>query len=244
LFNPLLLASGVQPTACTLDAATAQGTVLLTGPNSGGKTRLLQSLALAQLLGQCGFFVPAAQAQLVWGRALFVSISEAAHAGQREGRLGMELTRIRSVFEHAREGAIVIVDELCAGTNPGEGEQIIELVLSLLRQLSIQAVISTHFLQFAQRLSECAERVERYGLSFLRVELDATQSPTYQFVPGVAQSSLAMLTAARLGVTREQLTALIMQHKRSAALRLRASVPPATQLPTSAPSTVRAAEER
>jgi DNA mismatch repair protein MutS2 len=226
LFNPLLLANAGRPTPCQLQLAAAHGAVVLTGPNSGGKTRLLQSLALSQLLAQCGFFVPAEQAQLVWAQAMFVSISEASHAGQREGRLGMELTRIRSVFEHARQGAMVVVDELCSGTNPGEGEQIFELVLSLLRQLSVQAFISTHFLQFAQRLADSRDRVQRYGLSFLCVELDATQSPTYQFVPGVARSSLALQTAARLGVTREELTALIMRHQRSAASR--ASAAPAT----------------
>jgi DNA mismatch repair protein MutS2 len=213
LFNPLLLGGDVAPTPCTIEQARHNQTVVLTGPNSGGKTRLLQALSLTQLLGQVGFFVPAERAELVWAQAMFVSISEASHAGQREGRLGMELMRIRSVFESARLGAFVVVDELCSGTNPGEGEEIFEMVLSLLRELDAQALVSTHFLQFAQRLAASGERVERYGMHFLQVELDARQSPTYQFVPGVAQSSLAHLTASRLGVTRDELAALVARHK-------------------------------
>jgi len=217
LFNPLLLEASAGPTACTLRARRHDDTVVLTGPNSGGKTRLLQALALAQLLAQSGFFVPAREARLVWAPAMFLSISEGSHAGQREGRLGMELMRIRSVFESAKVGAFVVVDELCSGTNPGEGEEIFEMVLGLLRELGTQAFISTHFLQFAEGLHTSPERVARYALQFWQVELDSLLAPTYQFVSGVARSSLAQLTASRLGVTREELGALVERHKRASA---------------------------
>nr|ANY58051.1 DNA mismatch repair protein [uncultured bacterium] len=87
------------------------------------------------------------------------------------------------------------------------------MVLELLRELHPQALISTHFLQFAARLAEDASL---NGLTFLQVELDAHNLPTYQFVSGVASASLALQTAARLGVTREELLALVERHKRSA----------------------------
>jgi len=71
---------------------------------------------------------------------------------------------------------------------------------------SLQAFITTHFLQFASRL----EQNPPLGhLEFLQVELDAQQTPTYGFVPGVATTSLAERTAARLGVTREALHELV-----------------------------------
>ena len=99
-------------------------TVIVTGPNSGGKTRLLQSVAIAQMLGQSGFFVPAREATLGVAPGLFVSLIEEATADQkREGRLGMELIRIRSLFEKLRVGLVVVLDELCSGTNPSEGEE-------------------------------------------------------------------------------------------------------------------------
>ncbi|HEX6240254.1 MAG TPA: hypothetical protein VFZ61_05155, partial [Polyangiales bacterium] len=183
----------------------------LTGPNSGGKTRLLQALSLTQLLGQGGFFVPAARAQLVWAHGMFLSITEQAAAHQQEGRLGTELLRIRRVFESMRCGAFVAVDELCSGTNPAEGEEIFRMVLDLLRQLHPQAFISTHFLQFAARLATEHDATR----SFLQVELDARNLPTYQFTDGVAQASLAQATAARLGVTREELTALVDRQRRA-----------------------------
>lgn len=239
LFNPLLIGDHSVPTPCSLAPMPHNHTVVLTGPNSGGKTRLLQALSLTQLLGQCGFFVPAAEARLVWAQAMFLSITEGSHADQREGRLGMELMRIRSVFESARLGAFVVVDELCSGTNPGEGEEIFEMVLGLLRELDAQAFVSTHFLQFAQRLSADDARVAHHGLQFLQVELDARKAPTYQFVGGVALSSLAHLTAARLGVTRDELAALVERHKRVAWSSMREAVP--SEHPRAASASARAA---
>ncbi|KYF65996.1 MutS-related protein [Sorangium cellulosum] len=212
LFNPLLLASAASIVPCDIATERHDATVIVTGPNSGGKTRLLEALSLAQMLGQAGFFVPAAEARLSPCHGLFVSLIEQAQADQSEGRLGMELLRIRSLFEAMQVGDMVVLDELCSGTNPSEGEEIFQLVISLLGELRPQAFITTHFLELAARL-ERERPVD--GLVFLQVELDAQQWPTYQFVRGVARTSLAQRTAARLGVTREELVALVERSKRA-----------------------------
>jgi len=206
LYNPLLFSQGITPLPCDVELAEFQTTTLLTGPNSGGKTRVLQGLAIAQMLGQAGFFVPAERAMIGCARGLFVSLIEEARADQKEGRLGTELLRIRTLFERSQPGSLIILDELCSGTNPSEGEDIIRLVLSLLGELDACVFITTHFLEFARRLSE---EPSRDRLSFLQVALDELERPTYQFVPGVARTSLAHQTAARLGVTRDQLLELI-----------------------------------
>src|SRR5262249_18458984 len=73
LFNPLLLMSGVTPVPCTLTTDRLTATVLVTGPNSGGKTRLLQSLALTQLLAQSGLFIPARRGAVALAPGLVVS---------------------------------------------------------------------------------------------------------------------------------------------------------------------------
>jgi DNA mismatch repair protein MutS2 len=206
LWNPLLLGQGRAPVATDLDLPSFVYTCITTGPNSGGKTRFLQALALCQLLGQAGSFVAARDASLRLVSGMFVSLGEAPHADQKEGRLGMELTRIRSLFEQAQGGSLVVLDELCSGTNPSEGEEIFRMLLELLHELEHEVHITTHFLSFANRLQSEAEAL---GLTFLQVELDATEHPTYRFVPGVATTSLAQQTAQRLGVTREQLRELI-----------------------------------
>jgi DNA mismatch repair protein MutS2 len=206
LFNPLLLAHGIKPVPCDFLTDRHDTTVLVTGPNSGGKTRLLQSLGLAQLLAQNGLFIPARAGSLTHAPSLVVSLIEETKADQAEGRLGTELIRIRALFERLPPGAMVILDELCSGTNPSEGEEIFELVVRMLTRLKPQAFITTHFLAFAARL-------EREGaiadLRFLQVDLGPDQRPTYQFSPGVARTSLAAHAAARLGVTGDQLMQLV-----------------------------------
>jgi DNA mismatch repair protein MutS2 len=206
LFNPLLLMSGIQPIPCDLETAKLATTVLVTGPNSGGKTRLLQAVGLTQVLAQAGLFIPARSGHVSVVSSLVVSLNQEATAEQAEGRLGMELVRIRALFERLPPGAMVLLDELCSGTNPSEGEEIFELVVSMLNQLAPQAFITTHFLSFAARL----EREKKIAdLAFMQVELREDRRPTYQFVPGVATTSLAGHTAERLGVTGEQLLSLI-----------------------------------
>lgn len=207
LFNPWLVADGQPCTPCDLELSPAEHLVFVTGPNSGGKTRLLQSLCLCQLLGQSGLFVPAARAELCWANGLFASLIEHAQPDRVEGRLGTELLRIRHAFERLRAGSLVVMDELCSGTNPSEGEALIVLVLEALLELSPQAFITTHFLDFAARLAQSTRRHR-----FLQAELDAHERPTYRFSDGVAHSSLAQRVAERLGVTRESLRALILRN--------------------------------
>lgn len=220
LFNPLLVASGVRAVPCNLVTDRTSATVLITGPNSGGKTRLLQSVALAQLLAQGGMFVPAREASLVRVPGLVVSLIQETRVDQSEGRLGMELVRIRALFEMLGPGAMVMLDELCSGTNPSEGEEIFELVITLLAKLRPQAFITTHFLTFAARL---ARENAIAGIRFIQVGLDAAHRPTYQFVAGVATTSLASHAAARLGVSRDELEGLIDRNMRAPAARTRES---------------------
>jgi DNA mismatch repair protein MutS2 len=211
LFNPLLLAAGVRPVACDVRAAPG-AVVVVTGPNSGGKTRLLQAIAIAQMFAEAGLLAPVRAGRVPRAPGLFASLYEEPRSDAPEGHLGMELLRIRRLFDQLDHGSVVVLDELCSGTNPTEGEEIARLVLSLLPELGVQAFVTTHLLQFAARLAE--ERLVA-GLDFLQVELDDQERPTYRFVPGVAKTSLAQKTAARLGVTRDELLARIAAKRKA-----------------------------
>jgi DNA mismatch repair protein MutS2 len=207
LFNPWLVADGRPCVPTDLELGEREHLVFITGPNSGGKTRLLQSICLCQLLGQSGLFVPAARAELRWTTGLFASFIEHTEVDQVEGRLGTELLRIRRVFEQLRVGSMVVMDELCSGTNPSEGEALMVLVLEALLQLRPQGFITTHFLEFAARLAQSARQHR-----FLQAELDPDEQPTYSFIDGVARTSLAHRVAERLGVTRASLRALMARN--------------------------------
>jgi DNA mismatch repair protein MutS2 len=204
LTNPFLVLEQLAVRSTSI-ALNADAIVIVTGPNSGGKTRLMQSVAFAQLLGQNGFPISASSATLRRAGNLFVSMLQDVRADQREGRLGTELQRIRHLFEQVRPGDLVILDELCSGTNPSEGEEIFQLVLQLLAELDVQVWLSTHFLRFAGQLQDNPTP----KLQFLRVQLDSAEQPLFCFEPGVAYTSLAKQTAARLGVTLEELTRLV-----------------------------------
>ncbi len=204
LFNPLLMDAPAVPT--TIATSDPSATVLITGPNSGGKTRLLQAIGLAQVLGQSGLYVPARVATLTRIEGLFVSLIEREAADQSEGRLGRELIRIREMFESMQGPSMAIFDELCSGTNPSEGIEVFQMVLRLLERQQPISFISTHFLDFARELYDTPP-VER--LEFLQVEVAENQRSTYQFVEGVASTSLAAAMAERLGVTFDELTRLM-----------------------------------
>jgi DNA mismatch repair protein MutS2 len=207
LFNPLLLRQG-SPVPCSIGGHAPDSILVVTGPNSGGKTRLLQAVGVAQLLGQAGLYVPAASAQLAVVDGLFASSTEQTSVDQREGRLGTELLRIRTLFESIGDRSMVLMDELCSGTNPSEAVEIFLIVLELLSSLNPVAIITTHFLDFGRKL-ESDPPVP--SLEFLQVEMEGERS-TYQFAPGVAPTSLATSTARRLGVTLEKLSSLIERH--------------------------------
>jgi DNA mismatch repair protein MutS2 len=201
LFNPLLLAL-TRPVPSDLEMSSRSIIALVTGPNSGGKTRLLQAVGIAQVLAQSGIYAPCIRARMPFVKGLFASIIELDRADQSEGRLGTELVRLRALFEQVPPGSLVLLDELCAGTNPSEAIEIVDMVLRLLRQLKPVAFVTTHFLDFAQQLY--AEPAKD-GSVFLQAEVDAEHGATFRFIPGVASTSLAVGTAQRLGMTFSEL---------------------------------------
>ena len=202
LFNPLLLPLMERPVPTDLEMDRETAVVLITGPNSGGKTRLLQAVGLAQVLGQSGLYTPCASGRLPLVSSLFASIVEFDRADQAEGRLGTEMVRLRTLFETVPPGSLVLLDELCSGTNPSEAIEIVGMVLSLLGRLRPVALVTTHFLDFAHDLYAARSHD---GLGFLQAEVDGDDGPTFRFVDGVASTSLAVGTARRLGVAFDDL---------------------------------------
>ena len=202
LFNPLLLTITDRPVPSDLVMDIANPVTLVTGPNSGGKTRLLQAIGIAQALGQSGLYTPCRQARMPLVAGLFASIVEIDRADQAEGRLGKEMVRLRTLFENAPPRSLVLLDELCSGTNPSEAVEIVETVLRMLQQIDPVAFVTTHFLDFA---TELQTRLPVESLRFIQAEVDPDLGATYRFLPGVASTSLAVGTARRLGITFEEL---------------------------------------
>jgi DNA mismatch repair protein MutS2 len=202
LFNPLLLSLTDRPVPTNLVMTGPFPIMLITGPNSGGKTRLLQALGILQVLSQSGLYAPCAAAHLPLANGLFASIIELDRADQAEGRLGTEMMRLRTLFETVPAGSMVLLDELCSGTNPSEAIEIVDIVLRLLRQIEPTAFVTTHFLDYADRMQREPTVAD---LGFLQAEIEEDRGATFRFTPGVATTSLAVGTARRLGVTFDEL---------------------------------------
>jgi DNA mismatch repair protein MutS2 len=202
LFNPLLLNLSQCPVPTDLVMTGPAPIMLITGPNSGGKTRLLQAVGILQVLGQSGLYAPCVRARLPLVNGVFASIVELDRADQAEGRLGTEMMRLRTLFETMPENSLILLDELCSGTNPSEAIEIVDVVLRLLRQINPVAFVTTHFLDYADAMSRQPTVAD---LGFLQAEVDGDHGATYRFVPGVATTSLAVGTARRLGVAFDEL---------------------------------------
>jgi DNA mismatch repair protein MutS2 len=202
LFNPLLLVMTDRPVPSDLRMDAASPITLVTGPNSGGKTRLLQAIGIAQVLAQGGLYAPCRSGRMPLTAGLFASIVEVDRADQAEGRLGTEMVRLRTLFENVPPGSLVLLDELCSGTNPSEAIEIVEMVLRMLRQIDPVAFVTTHFLDFAHAIQSDPPVAD---LRFLQAEVDPRRGATFRFRPGVATTSLAVGTARRLGVTFDEL---------------------------------------
>jgi DNA mismatch repair protein MutS2 len=212
LFNPLLLAHGMKPVPCQLDTDRHDVTVLVTGPNSGGKTacssRSRFRSCSRSVAASCRRARPSSRAPAARG---------VAHRAT-EGRpiRGAARHRARPHSRAVREASALFDGDprrAVLGHQPLRGEEIFELVVQMLAKLGPQAFITTHFLAFAGRL----ERESGIsGLRFLQVELGAEHRPTYQFTGGVAKTSLAAHAASRLGVTRDQLLSLVDRNTRAA----------------------------
>jgi len=202
LFNPLLLNLSQRPVPADLVMAGPSPIMLVTGPNSGGKTRLLQAVGILQVLAQSGLYAPCARARVPLVKGVFASIIELDRADQAEGRLGTEMMRLRTLFETVPDRSLVLLDELCSGTNPSEAIEIVDMVLRLLRQIDPVAFVTTHFLDFADMMQRNPTIAD---LGFLQAEVDGDRGATFRFVSGVAKTSLAVGTARRLGVAFDEL---------------------------------------
>ncbi len=187
LFNPLLLSLTRRPVPADLVMAGPAPIMLITGPNSGGKTRLLQAVGILQVLAQSGLYAPCASARLPLVKGLFASIIELDRADQAEGRLGTEMMRLRTLFETVPVHSLVLLDELCSGTNPSEAIEIVDMVLRLLRQIEPVAFVTSHFLDYADAMQREPTVAE---LGFLQAEVDGDRGATFRFVPGVADNLL------------------------------------------------------
>ena len=196
--NPLLVKDDPDfvPNDITLDDA---GRVLIiTGPNSGGKTAYCKTVAQIQLLGQMGGYIPASTAKLVPVEHIYYQVPDPGRLEAGIGRFGHELKRTREIFFSSTPHSLVILDELSEGTTFEERMTLSEYILMGFHKLGASTLLVTHNHELCERLQQ--DGVGRY----LQVEF-VSQGPTHRFIPGISKVSHADRVAAEIGFSKKDI---------------------------------------
>jgi DNA mismatch repair protein MutS2 len=169
--------------------------LILTGPNTGGKTVVLKTVGLLCLMARAGMHVPAAQARVPDYDAVFVDIGDEQSLEQSLSTFSSHMSRIIRILDTATPESLVLLDELGAGTDPAEGSALGEAILCRLLEMSCQAVVVTHL----GKLKTFA--VSRPQAENASMDFDArTLMPCYHLIVGTVGSSNALEIAERLGL--------------------------------------------
>lgn len=197
-----LIVRGIHPlldrgSAVPLDFGTGSGIrgVIVTGPNTGGKTVALKTVGLFTLMAQCGLAVPASSGTRIRMRSeVLCDIGDGQDITENLSTFSAHMTRVLRILEHASGDSLVLIDELGSGTDPAEGMGLAIAVLEVLISRGCTFLVTTHYPEI-KTFAESAP-----GVINARMKFDpATLKPLYEMEMGRSGESCAILIAGRLG---------------------------------------------
>ncbi|UCG86137.1 MAG: Smr/MutS family protein [Gemmatimonadota bacterium] len=197
--HPLLLAESDRAVPFDLELSPAEFTVLLSGPNAGGKTVLLKAVGLTAALAQSGVIPPVGKdTVLPVFRSIYVDIGDHQSIAASLSTFSAHVGALKEILLQADAGALVLLDEIGGGTDPIEGAALAGATLLSLNDRCSTTIATTHL----SELKEMAARTE--GVVNASLEFDTeTLAPTYQFVKDRPGRSFGLAIARRMGLPAE-----------------------------------------
>ncbi len=194
--HPLLDPDTVVPIDVTPDKLTR--VLVITGPNTGGKTVALKTIGLLALMAQCGLHLPCDQAALPAFDAIYADIGDEQSIEQSLSTFSSHLTNLRSFLESVNEQSLVLLDELGSGTDPTEGAAMARAILEFLLKTGATCVVATHY----PELKAWASLTDGAANANMAFDYE-TLRPLYKLSIGLPGRSNAFAIAQRLGMPED-----------------------------------------
>lgn len=178
--------------------------IVITGPNTGGKTVAIKTVMLNCIMAQCGLHVTCKQADIGMSSSYLCDIGDGQNLSENLSTFSAHITNVLEVLGEANNDSLIIMDEMGSGTDPTEGMGIAIAILEELRKSGAIFLVTTHY----PEVKEYADKAN--GIVNARMTFDKeTLRPTYQMVIGEAGESCAFYIADRLGMPNQMLKVAI-----------------------------------